>query len=247
MTISEILKRGAAELNVPLSDEQISSLERYSDILKEKNKVMNLTAVTDDEGIAVKHFLDSLTALQTGKVGKSVIDVGTGAGFPGLVLKLARPDISLTLLDSLNKRITFLKETAALIGAGENTEFIHARAEDAAMNAKLREKFDTAVSRAVANMRVLSEWCLPFVRTGGYFLALKGTAAERELEEARRAIFILGGEVENVFDAHIPFSELEHKIIIIKKVRRTPSKFPRKPGIAVKSPIETCYNLSKNK
>lgn len=241
-----ILKNGCTKLGIELSDEQIDMLVRYAEILKERNKYVNLTAITDDKGIAEKHFLDSLTALCTGKVNGRIIDVGTGAGFPGLVLKIARPDIALTLLDSLNKRIVFLEDTSEALGL-ENVEFIHGRAEDYGMNAQYREKFDTVVSRAVANLRVLSEWCLPFLKQGGYFLALKGPLAKEELEEARRSIYILGGEVEDVFEAHIPYTELEHKIIIIKKVRRTPSKYPRKPGIAVKNPIETCYNLSKNK
>ena len=244
--MKDILKRGCAELGIGLSDEQADMLVRYAEMLRERNRYVNLTAITDDEGIATKHFLDSMTALCTGKVGGKVIDVGTGAGFPGLVLKIAQPDIELTLLDSLNKRITFLRDTSEALGFS-GIEFVHGRAEDYGMNAHYREKFDTVVSRAVANLRVLSEWCLPFVKQGGYFLALKGPLAEEELEEARRAVYILGGEVEDIFEANIPFTELNHKIIVIKKVRRTPSKYPRKPGIAVKSPIETCYNLSKNK
>lgn len=247
MNIKDIVTRGCAELGVDIDENRADMLVKYAELLKERGRHVNLTAITDDEGIAVKHFLDSLTALCTGKVGTKVIDVGTGAGFPGLVLKTARPGISLALLDSLNKRINFLKDTAAELGINSGIEFIHGRAEDLGVSALYREKFDTAVSRAVANMRVLAEWCLPFVKPGGYFLALKGPLASKELEDARRAIYILGGEVEDIFEARIPFTELEHKIIIIKKVRRTPSKYPRKPGIAAKNPIETCYNLSKNK
>lgn len=233
-------------MGIGISDGQLEQLEKYGHLLQEWNEKINLTAITDDEEIAVKHFLDSLTALLTDKVNGSVIDVGTGAGFPGLVLKTVKPEIQLTLLDSLNKRINFLKATAEELSL-DGVEFVHGRAEDFGMNIKYREKFDTAAARAVANLRVLAEWCLPFVKIGGYFLALKGPLADDELKDAKKAIHILGGEVEDVFEAKIPYSDLSHKIIIIKKVRRTPSKYPRKPGIAIKSPIETCYNLSKNK
>ncbi len=233
-------------MGIGISDGQLEQLEKYGRLLQEWNEKINLTAITDDEGIAVKHFLDSLTALLTDKVNGSVIDVGTGAGFPGLVLKTIKPEIQLTLLDSLNKRINFLKAAAEELSL-DGVEFVHGRAEDFGMNIKYREKFDTAAARAVANLRVLAEWCLPFVKVGGYFLALKGPLAEDELKDAKKAIHILGGEVEDVFETKIPCSDLSHRIIIIKKVRRTPSKYPRKPGIAIKSPIETCYNLSKNK
>ncbi len=244
--MKQILKQGCKEMGIGISDSRIEQLEKYGHLLQEWNEKINLTAITDDEGIAVKHFLDSLTALLTNKVNGSVIDVGTGAGFPGLVLKTVKPEIQLTLLDSLNKRINFLKAVAEELSL-DGVEFVHGRAEDCGMNIKYREKFDTAAARAVAKLRVLAEWCLPFVKVGGYFLALKGPLADDELKDAKKAIHILGGEVEDVFETKIPYSDLSHKIIIIKKVRHTPSKYPRKPGIAIKSPIETCYNLSKNK
>ena len=171
--MKSIIKDGAKQLGLEISELQINQLIKYAQLLKEWNKKMNLTAIKDDEGIAVKHFLDSMTAISTGKIGETVIDVGTGAGFPGLVLKIMKPEIKLTLLDSLNKRITFLKAIAEELGI-EGIEFIHARAEDGGRNSKLRASFDTVVSRAVANMTTLSEWCLPFVKKGGYFLALKG-------------------------------------------------------------------------
>lgn len=241
--MENILNDGIRKLGLELSDSQIDMLMKYKDILLEWNEKMNLTAITDDFGIYTKHFLDSLTPILTGKVKGKVIDVGTGAGFPGLVLKTATPQIELTLLDSLNKRITFLKEAACEMGISD-IEFVHARAEDGAR--KMREKFDTVVSRAVANMTVLSELCLPFLKIGGYFLALKGPMADDELLAAKRAITILGGEIENVFSAEIPFTELSHKIIIVKKVRHTPMQYPRKAGIPSKTPIESCYNLKKN-
>ncbi len=217
---------------------------RYAEMLVERNEKVNLTAITDDEGIATKHFFDSLTALCTNRVNGKVIDVGTGAGFPGLVLKIAKPELKITLLDSLNKRLTFLKDVCDELNI-DGVELVHARAEDGGRDMRYRGMFDTVVSRAVANLTVLSEWCLPFLKQGGYFLALKGPLAEQELKDARRAIKILGGEVEDVHEADIPFTDLKHKIIVIKKVGQTPLKYPRKAGIATKTPIGTPYNLSK--
>lgn len=240
----DLIINGSEKLNIPLDENKVQKLLDYAALLKEWNEKINLTAITDDEGIATKHFLDSMTALCTGCVKGKVIDVGTGAGFPGLVLKIAKPEICLTLLDSLNKRINFLKDVCDKTGI-ENVEFVHARAEDGGRNAAYRGKFDTVVSRAVANLTVLSEWCLPFLKQGGYFLALKGPLADEELKDAKRAIKILGGKIEDVFEADIPFTDLKHKIIIIKKVGQTPLKYPRKPGIATKNPIATCYNSAK--
>ena len=240
----DILIKGTNELSLTIDEVQLDKLEKYAQLLKEWNEKINLTAITDDEGITTKHFLDSMTALCTGKVAGKVIDVGTGAGFPGLVLKIAKPEIGLTLLDSLNKRISFLQEVSSQLEL-EGIEFVHSRAEDGGQNAALRGSFDTVVSRAVANLRVLCEWCLPFLKVGGYFLALKGPLAEQELSDAKKAIKILGGEVEEVFEAKIPMTDLSHKIIVIKKVRQTPMKYPRKPGIATKIPIEQCYKLRK--
>ena len=242
--MKDILINGSAKLGVPLDDCRAEHLIKYAALLKEWNGKINLTAITDDEGIAVKHFLDSLTAVSTGKVRGRVIDVGTGAGFPGLVLKTALPDISLTLLDSLNKRIKFLDAVISELGF-DDVETVHMRAEDGGQNSRFREKYDTVVSRAVANMTRLSEWCLPFVKVGGYFLALKGPSADEELADAKRTISILGGEVEDVFEAEIPYSDLKHRIIIVKKVRQTPKRFPTKPGIATKNSVGKCYNLKK--
>lgn len=242
--MEKIIREGAAQLGLEISDLQVNQLIKYAQLLKEWNERMNLTAIKDDEGIAVKHFLDSMTAICTGRVGKAVIDVGTGAGFPGLVLKIMKPEMKLTLLDSLNKRITFLKAVADELGL-EGIEFIHGRAEDGGRNARLRASFDTVVSRAVANMTTLSEWCIPFAKKGGYFLALKGPLADKELADAKRAISILGGSTESIYEADIPFSELHHKIIVVKKERQTPMKFPGKPGISTKLSIEQCYNLRK--
>lgn len=237
-----MIENGAAELGISLPDGCADKLITYAELLKEWNEKINLTAITDDEGIAVKHFLDSLTAITTGYVSGKVIDVGTGAGFPGIVLGLAKEDISLTLLDSLNKRINFLREVCDKTGL--EAEFIHSRAEDGAHRAELREAFDTVTARAVANMTVLAELCLPYLKVGGYFLALKGPMAEDELNSAKRTISILGGDVEKVVEVSVPFSDLSHKIIVIKKVKKTPMKYPRKPGFISKNPIDSCYNSS---
>lgn len=231
-------------MSISLDDMKVNKLTEYAKLLVEWNEKINLTAITDDEGIVTKHFLDSLTAINTGFVKGKVIDVGTGAGFPGMVLKIARPEIKLTLLDSLNKRINFLKEVGNNLGI-DGVEYVHARAEDGGKNIAYRGQFDTVVSRAVANLSVLSEWCIPFLKKGGYFLALKGPLAEDEVKDAKRAVKILGGKIEDIFEAQIPFTDLKHKIIIIKKVGQTPMRFPRKPGIAAKSPIESCYNTAK--
>ncbi len=237
----DILRDGFKELKIEINDGQIEQLVAYARLLIEWNEKINLTAICDEEGIATKHFLDSGAALRTGYVNGKVIDVGTGAGFPGLVLKILKPEIELTLLDSLAKRLNFLTAVSEEIGA--EAEMVHARAEDGGRT--MREQFDTAVSRAVANMTVLSELCLPFVKVGGYFLALKGPLADEELENAKRAIYVLGGEVVGIFAVDIPKTDLNHKIIIVKKVRHTLRQYPRKPGIAAKNPIGSCYNLKK--
>lgn len=242
--MKQMLTDGCRMLDIPISDKQLAELCSYAELLVEWNKKMNLTAITEPEEIVTKHFLDSMTALSTGKVSGSVIDVGTGAGFPGLVLKIMRPDIKLTLLDALNKRLTFLRAVAEELHIDDIT-FIHARAEDGGQNALYRAKFDAAVSRAVANMTVLSELCLPFVKKGGTFLALKGPMAEEELMEAKRAVTILGGEVNGILETNIPFTNLSHKVVMITKARQTPMQYPRKAGIPTKIPIQSCYNLKK--
>ncbi len=242
MTDRELLKSGAAQLGIELSDSALDRFERYSRLLIEYNKRLNLTAITEPREIITKHFLDSMTALSTGLVSGRVIDVGTGAGFPGLVLKIAAPQIELTLLDSLNKRLEFLKTVCAELDI-HNVDFVHARAEDAGHSPQLRRSFDTAVSRAVANMRVLSEYCLPFVKTGGYFLALKGPQAANEADEAKRAVAILGGELLPEIQADVPFTDLRHKILAVKKIGETPIKYPRKPAVIAKTAQKSAYSV----
>ena len=237
------INNGCKELELDIPEDLADKLIKYYDILIERNKSVNLTRITEPCDVITKHFLDSLTPLLTGCVGDKVIDVGTGAGFPGLVLKAARPQMQLTLLDSLNKRITFLKDAAEAMDITSGVEFIHSRAEDAGLSNTYREKYDTAVSRAVANMRTLSEWCLPLVRVGGYFLALKGPLAQQELTDALPAIEVLGGVVERVFSLDIPYTDLNHNIIIVKKVRHTPHIFPRKGKKATEIPVEKAHKM----
>lgn len=239
--MKQLLKDGFLELGIDANDEALDKLIKYADLLKIWNEKMNLTAVCDDFGIATKHFLDSATALLTGCAKGKVIDVGTGAGFPGMVMKILKPELDITLLDSLKKRLVFLEEVSKELDIEVN--LVHMRAEDAGH--QMRGQFDTAVSRAVANMSVLSELCIPFLKENGHFLALKGPLAQSELEDARRAIHILGGDILPEFSVQIPKTDLNHKIIIIKKVRQTPIKYPRKAGILTKNPLGTCYNLKK--
>lgn len=236
--MTEKIIKCASLLGIDLTENMAEKLISYYNILIERNKVMNLTRITEEYDVITKHFLDSLTPLLTGYVSGNVIDVGTGAGFPGLVLKCAKPDINLTLLDSLNKRIMFLQDAAIEMNIIDGISFIHSRAEDAGLNLIHREKYDTVVSRAVANLRTLSEWCLPFLKVGGYFLALKGPLAKSELTDAKEAITVLGGEVADIFTVDIPDTDLSHKIIIIKKVRHTPKQLPRKGKKATQVPIE---------
>lgn len=198
---------------------------------------MNLTAITDEHGVAVKHFADSLTLYNFVDVKKnaSIIDVGTGAGFPGVVLKIARPDIKLTLLDSLNKRLTFLD--TVLNDIGLDSELVHSRAEEGGKNKLYREKFDIAVSRAVARMNVLCEYCLPYVKVGGLFVAMKGPNADEELDGAENALKLLGGKVEKVHKFNLPCDEGERTIIVIKKVKPTPKQYPRISGKIKSQPL----------
>lgn len=234
--MKKLLYDGALKLNISLSDTQINQYLTYMDMLIETNKSLNLTAITEPQEIVTKHFLDSVTACRFIPQGASVIDVGCGAGFPGLPVKIARDDISLTLLDSLAKRLSFIENVLNATGT-KNARCVHARAEDGARDKAHREKYDVALSRAVANMAVLCEYCLPYVKVGGLFLALKGPAAPEELKVAEKAIKTLGGEIAEVSEAEVPFTDLLHKIVIVKKIRPCPKEYPRKAGTPSKKPI----------
>ncbi len=225
------------KMGVPLAEEQTRQLMAYLVLLLEWNEKMNLTAITEEREVVLKHFADSLSlAPAIGQGALSVIDVGTGAGFPGLPLKIARPEIRLTLLDSLQKRIGFLEEVTAQLGL-ENVSCIHSRAEDGGQNPAYREQFDLCVSRAVAALPILLEYCLPFVKVGGYFAALKGPDAEAEAAESRTALEKLGGRLTEIRDVDIPGTDLAHKLVFIEKTAPTPPQYPRKAGKIGKKPL----------
>lgn len=232
----ESLQRQAQQYGVILGEKQLNLLEIYANTLVEWNEKINLTAITQPEEIAVKHFLDSFLLLHAAEVPKNatVIDVGTGAGFPSVPCKLVREDLNLTLLDSLNKRILFLQALCEALGIKAQT--IHARAEEGGRNPKLREQYDVATARAVASMRELCEYCLPFVKVGGVFVALKGYEIEEELSAAKGAIKLLGGEVVRVEKYILP-DESKRSIVIIKKISQTPTKYPRQSAKIAKTPL----------
>lgn len=221
----------------PLNEKQQEQLNMYANLLVEWNEKMNLTAITEPQEVVFKHFLDCLQFFSSVSVPENakIIDVGTGAGFPGLVLKIARPDIELTLLDSLNKRITFLNEVIEKLELRGVTT-IHARAEEGARKNELREGFDIAAARAVAPLNVLSEYCLPYVKVGGEFVAMKGPAAESEVENAKKAISLLGGGEPTIYNKNVECVG-ERNIIIIKKISQTPPKYPRNSAKISKQPL----------
>lgn len=232
----ELFTAGLSALSASVSDKQTEQFLKYSEMLVEWNEKMNLTAITDPDGIAVKHFLDSILPLYMFEIkeGASVADIGTGAGFPGLPIKIMRPDIKMTLVDSLNKRISFLKETVIAAGI-DDVECIHARAEELGKNEEYREGFDAVVSRAVANMTVLCEYCLPFVKVGGVFLALKAEDSAEEIEVAKPMIKRLGGKLEGVISAPLPMSDITRTLAVVRKVEETPVKYPRRADKIKKS------------
>ena len=240
----EKLGSGCGELEVNIDEEALDKLYRYYTMVVEKNKVMNLTAITEEDEFIVKHLIDSLSIAKSkafktiisGKKAPSLIDVGTGAGFPGMVLKIAYPDLKIVLFDSLKKRLNFLDEVIEELGL-TNIHTLHGRAEDCGHDKKYREGFDLAVSRAVANMSSLSEYCLPFVKKDGYFIAYKSGESSEELGEAKHAIRILGGSIEEENKLVLPASEIERSLIAVKKVKNTPSQYPRKAGTPTKEPI----------
>ncbi len=232
--INESVKSWCSENNILITQQQIEQFEKYASLLQQWNEKMNLTAITDDEGIAVKHFIDSISLLKYYDVKGRVIDIGTGAGFPGVPLKIMRPDIELTLLDSLNKRLVFLDEVCRQIGI--SAELVHSRAEEGSRKPEYREKFDLAVSRAVANLPALCEYCLPYVKGGGAFISLKGPDAENEIEAAEKAFNILGGKVENSERFLLPDGS-SRTLIYISKIRPTPEKYPRRGQKINKNPI----------
>ena len=227
------------EGQVLLTDVQLAQFEQYYDRLIEKNKVMNLTAITEREDVILKHFIDSLALARYVKLWEKeykIIDVGTGAGFPGIPLKIAFPNLQVTLFDSLNKRIKFLQEMIDTLKLKEITA-VHGRAEEGARDKNMREKYDFSVSRAVANMAVLSEYCIPFVKVGGYFIPYKTGTVEEEITQGKKAIQILGGKIEKIEKLMLPDSDISRSFVFIKKEKQTPKAYPRKAGTASKQPL----------
>lgn len=229
-------KKLAEKLNIGLTEKQISDFFKYKDLMIETNKFLNLTAITEEKEIILKHFIDSLTINKYISDGASIIDVGTGAGFPGIPIKIIREDTKITLLDSLNKRVNFLNQVIEDLGLVA-INAVHGRAEDFGKNLEYREKFDYVTARAVANLATLSELCLPFIKIGGKFICMKGNSID-ELEEADKAIKILGGKIISKETFTLPESDIERNIIIIEKIAHTPKQYPRKAGTPSKTPIK---------
>lgn len=234
---SQKIKIYAGEIGISLEEEQIKQFYQYMKLLLEWNEKINLTAITKPEDIILKHFIDSLTITKHIPKNAKIIDVGTGAGFPGIPLKIVRKDLTVTLLDSLNKRINFLGEVIQQLRLS-NIQAIHSRVEDFAKNKKYRESFDYATSRAVANLSTLSEYLMPLVKLNGYSVCMKGSDVEEEIRQSEKAICLLGGEIEVVEHFQLPQSDMDRNIILIKKVKQTPMKYPRKAGLPSKEPIQ---------
>ncbi len=233
-----ILDTAADNIGLSFDDKKYEQFIKYKDLLKEWNEKVNLTAIKDDEGIIKKHFIDSMKIFkfQPLKNAKKVIDIGTGGGFPGIPMKIIKPDIDIVLLDSLKKRINVLEDILYKIDIKDVTA-MHGRAEEFGVDPQHRQQYDAVVSRAVANLAVLSEFCIPYVKVGGYFLAMKGPAAEEEIKAAKNAISTLGGKLEEVIEVEIEDSDLNHNLVVIKKVKNTPKQYPRKAGSITKKPL----------
>lgn len=236
--MERILQEGLRRLGLDSGETVIEQFRTYYELLISYNQNVNLTAITAPEEVAVKHFLDSVALLGLYELprGARVVDVGTGAGFPGLPLKIVRPDIDLTLVDALGKRVTFLRMCANTLGLTQ-VSCLHARAEELGKKAEHREQYDVAVSRAVANLATLSEYCLPLVRVGGTFAALKGPAAPQELSGAKNAIAVLGGGNACIKLAEIADAELKHAVVLVDKIGHTPPKYPRSGNKAAQKPL----------
>lgn len=238
MDYYKLIEASCSSVGLEFDEKKYSQFVEYKNLIQEWNEKMNLTAITDDEGVMKKHFIDSIKVFNFSglREAESIIDIGTGAGFPGIPMKIVKPDMKVVLLDSLMKRVNFLNEVIAKLGL-EDIKAIHGRAEDFG-KAEYRECFDVAVSRAVANMTLLTELCMPFVKVNGYFVAMKGPGAGAEIEEAKAAIGMLGGRLEQIIEVEIEESDLKHNLVVVKKIKPTPKQFPRKPGVAAKKPIK---------
>ena len=233
-----VLDQGCQEMGIVLDGEQRQQVVDFYEYLVEKNKVMNLTGITEFQEVLVKHFLDSLACVKAVDIKKvkRMMDVGTGAGFPGVPLKIAFPHLEACLLDSLKKRVNFLEETFDLLKLTDITA-VHGRAEEYAKNKAYRESFELCVSRAVSNLATLSEYCLPYVKVGGSFISYKSGTVQEEAEQAEKAVKILGGKIRDVVYFSLPDSEIQRSLVVIEKVKSTPGKYPRKAGTPLKEPL----------
>lgn len=233
-----ILEEGCKELGITLDEIQKKQFTDFYEYLVEKNKVMNLTGITEFQEVLIKHFLDSLACVKAVDMSriKRIMDIGTGAGFPGVPLKIAFPHLEACLLDSLKKRVNFLEETFQLLKL-ENITAIHGRAEEYAKNKQYRETYDLCVSRAVSNLATLSEYCLPYVKTGGYFISYKSGTVQEEVEQAQKAVKILGGKIQDIVYFQLPDSEIQRSLVVIEKIKATPGRYPRKAGTPLKEPL----------
>ena len=233
-----VLEQGCEQIGISLNEEQKQQFIAFYEYLVEKNKVMNLTGITEFQEVLVKHFLDSLACVKAVDMKKvtTVMDIGTGAGFPGVPLKIAFPHLEACLLDSLKKRVNFLEETFALLKL-QNITAIHGRAEEFAKNKSYRETYDLCVSRAVSNLATLSEYCLPYVKVGGKFISYKSGTVKEEVEQAEKAVSILGGKIQDVVYFNLPDSEIQRSLVVIEKIKPTPGKYPRKAGTPLKEPL----------
>ncbi|OLS02711.1 16S rRNA (guanine(527)-N(7))-methyltransferase RsmG [Tissierella creatinophila] len=238
MTNIDILLKGTQDLNLKLTEEDKARFLNYKELLKEWNEKINITTITQDSEIDIKHFLDSLTCLSLDlfEGNKTLIDIGTGGGFPGIPLKIMKDNLNITLLDSLNKRINFLNEVIKVLDL-KGIKAIHGRAEELSRQTEYRENFSIAISRAVASLDTLSEYCLPFVKVGGHFIAMKGPDIEEELNSSRNAIKLLGGNVVETKIITLPESDIVHSLIVIEKIRQTSQKYPRGGGKPRKNPL----------
>lgn len=239
MENNRILHEGARTMGIVLPAKKIKKMLEFMEMLKSYNQRMNLTAITDDLEIIVKHFLDSLTCIKTGviKNNSKLIDVGTGAGFPGIPLKIYNESLKLVLVDASKKKIRFLEKVIENLGL-KDVVALHERAENLGQNNDFREKFDAAFSRAVSSMSVVSEYCLPLLKKDGYFICQKGKTLEEELNEGRKAIEVMGGKIDKIIDLRLPILGDKRKLVLIKKIKPTPQKYPRRPGIPKKRPIK---------
>lgn len=235
---SDLFDTEMEKLGISLSDMQKEQFARYYELLTEWNKVMNLTGITEYEEVIIKHFADSLALVRICDIKNisTVIDVGTGAGFPGIPMKIAFPHLDIVLLDSLNKRLKFLDTVIGELGL-EAVRTLHGRAEDHARKKEYRENFDLCVSRAVANLSVLSEYCIPFVKKGGSFISYKSGSASQETEQAKKAVYLLGGKITEIDSFSLPGTDIKRSLICITKVNNTPGQYPRKAGTPSKEPL----------